>query len=324
MANVHRSGLASRRIGVVRFDRAEPGPLSEAAPPEYPRPQELQDRVNQLAAEIGLPAHLRPLIAIVPARMPPLIWASLIGRPRLLLPDELWARLDFSQQNAVLVHELAHLKRGDHWVRWLEALVLGLYWWDPVAWWARRQIEKAEESSCDAWVLWSQPEAAGSYAEALLATTAFLSGVNRSLPLGASGVGSTFAFKRRLEMILSDVTLAPVARSRSWKFLALTAVCLPLLPALAAGEPPRAAAAAPSEQYQPARRKKRRKPARPRQPPEVSSSKLPRWPSSYRSNGTSEITLMWKQCLSNSPIDSVSCHRPEVRSRKSRASLASV
>jgi hypothetical protein len=37
----------------------------------------------------------------------------------------------------------------------------GLYWWDPVAWWARREVERAEERSCDAWVLWSLPTAAG-------------------------------------------------------------------------------------------------------------------------------------------------------------------
>ena len=55
------------------------------------------------------------------------------------------------EQDAVLAHELAHLKRRDHWVRRLEAIVLGLYWWYPGAWWARRQLERAEEECCDAW-----------------------------------------------------------------------------------------------------------------------------------------------------------------------------
>ena len=79
---------------------------------------------------------------IIAARIPPFVWASLTGRPQILLPQQLWDRLDESQQDALLARGLAHLKRGDHWVRWLEAIVLGLYWWDPIAWFARRELER--------------------------------------------------------------------------------------------------------------------------------------------------------------------------------------
>ncbi len=212
-------------------------------------PQSLQDRIMQIATQIGLRTGQLPRAVIVPARIPPFVWASLVGRPRLLLPQELWDRLDESQLNALLAHELAHLKRGDHWVRWLEAIVLGLYWWDPIAWLARRELERTEEESCDAWVVWSQPSAAGSYAEALVATTAFLSGVRRPLPLGGSGFRSTSAIKRRLEMFLSDAAKPSIGRSRSMKLLVLAALCLPLLP-VAAGENRGARAGAPSEQSQ--------------------------------------------------------------------------
>ena len=57
------------------------------------------------------------------------------GARGLILPEELWCRLDAVQQDAVLAHELAHLKRRDHWVRRLEAVVLGLYWWYPAPGW---------------------------------------------------------------------------------------------------------------------------------------------------------------------------------------------
>jgi hypothetical protein len=73
-------------------------------------------------------------------------------------------------------------------VRRLEALACGLYWWDPVAWWARREVERAEERCCDAWVLWALPTAAGAYAEALVMTTVYLSGLRQPLSLGASGM----------------------------------------------------------------------------------------------------------------------------------------
>ena len=133
-----------------------------------------------------------------------MIWVPLAGPSQLVLPEELWGLLDATQQDAILAHELAHLKRRDHWVRRLEALACGLYWWDPVAWWARREVERAEERCCDAWVLWALPNAAGAYAEALVMTTAYLSSLRQPLPLGASGVGRLTPLTGRLEMILSD------------------------------------------------------------------------------------------------------------------------
>jgi multidrug efflux system membrane fusion protein len=138
----------------------------------------------------------------------------------------------------VLAHELAHLKRRDHWVRRLEAVACGLYWWDPIAWWARREIERAEEQCCDAWVLWALPTAAGAYAEALVATAVYLSGRRQPLPVGASGVGHLIPLKRRLEMIVCDSLTGSFARTAPRALLVLGILSLPFLPAPASGEPP--------------------------------------------------------------------------------------
>ena len=188
-------------------------------------------------------AGLIPRSALVSARISPVVWASPFSRPRVLLPGELWGRLDSSQQDAVIIHELAHLKRRDHWVRWLEVVVLGIYWWNPVAWWARRELERYEEEACDAWVVSSQPKAASAFAEALVATTAFLSGVSLQLPAGASGVTNTLSLKRRLSMLLSHTASVPMTRSRSWTVLLLGTLCLPLLPVPSSGETAGSAAA---------------------------------------------------------------------------------
>ncbi len=201
-----------------------------------PAPEALGARTSRLAARLDL--RKGPSVWLVPASVPPMIWAP-IGSPRLLLPEELWDRLDERQQETVLIHELAHLRRRDHWVRRLEAVVLGLYWWNPVAWWARRQVEQAEEQCCDSWVLWTLPGAAEAYAEALVATAVFLSGPRMPWPVGATGVGRVRPLRRRLEMILHDPAVDLGVRSAPRAALLLGVVSLVILPAWATGRPPR-------------------------------------------------------------------------------------
>ncbi|MDR3638188.1 MAG: efflux RND transporter periplasmic adaptor subunit [Isosphaeraceae bacterium] len=192
-----------------------------------PAPAAVCERAEQLAARLGLRGC--PVLGVVPARVPPMLWA-LFGRPRLLLPEALWEQFSPAQQETVLAHELAHLKRRDHWVRWLEVLVLSLHWWNPLAWWARREVERAEEPCCDAWVTWALPGSAHDYAEALVATAAFLAGARSYRPVGASGAGRARLLKRRLIMLLSDSPSTAWARSAPSAVLLLAALSLPLLP----------------------------------------------------------------------------------------------
>jgi multidrug efflux system membrane fusion protein len=162
----------------------------------------------------------------------------MLGRPRLLLPQELWDRLDDTQQDAILAHELAHLKRRDHWVRRFETVVMGLYWWFPIAWWTRRQLTRAEEECCDAWVLWALPASASAYAEALLATASYLSGFPSRLPSGAMAVGHTISIKRRLNMIFDDSMRGPRIRKAPRTLLLIGTLSLPFLPAVTMGRAP--------------------------------------------------------------------------------------
>jgi hypothetical protein len=53
----------------------------------------------------------------------------------------------------VLVHELAHLVRGDIWTNWLLLLARLLHWFNPVAWWAIRQTLAEREAACDDFAL---------------------------------------------------------------------------------------------------------------------------------------------------------------------------
>jgi beta-lactamase regulating signal transducer with metallopeptidase domain len=192
-----------------------------------PAPKELQDQAQKLAELLGLARC--PDIWLVPGAISPMIW-PVGARSRLLVPAELLNRLSWEQRATLLVHELAHLRRHDHWARALELVVTGLYWWHPVVWWARREISEAEEQCCDAWVVWALPDAARSYASALLETVDFLAGARPVLlPPAASGLGQFRILKRRLHMIMIGNT--PRAMSRAG-FLAVLGLglLLPVLP----------------------------------------------------------------------------------------------
>ncbi len=217
--------VAIRRIGRLRR-------LLRFARPASP---ELQEQARAIAARIGL--RRCPQGWLVPGILSPMLWA-LLGRPRLLFPAELLKRLDADQLTTLLAHELAHLKRGDHWVRRLELLVTGLYWWHPVVWYARHELRQAEEQCCDAWVVWALPSGGRTYSTALLETVDFLSETPPALPVAASGIGHVPILQRRLTMIMQ----AKTPRRLSWLGLLGLAVLgmalLPWFPTLAAQEPP--------------------------------------------------------------------------------------
>ncbi len=192
-----------------------------------PAPLELRQRTEDLAQRLGL-ARV-PGVWVVPGAVAPMVW-TLGGKARLLVPEGLWARLDDDQRAALLIHELAHLRRRDHWVRLLELVVTALYWWHPVVWWARRSLREAEEQCCDAWVLWADPDSSRTYATALLEAVDFLSEARPALPPAASGMGQVRHLSRRIAMIMKGKT----PRMLSWVglcvVLGLGALMLPWLP----------------------------------------------------------------------------------------------
>jgi beta-lactamase regulating signal transducer with metallopeptidase domain len=195
---------------------------------------ELQTEAESLARRLGL--RRCPAVWLVPGAVSPMVWA--LGQsPCLLFPTGLLGRLGRDGRAALLAHELAHVRRRDHWVRLLELAVTALYWWNPVLWWARRELHEAEEQCCDAWAVWALGGEGRPYALALLEAIAFVSQARLPLPAGASGVGQVSHLKRRLSMVLQGKT----SRSLSWAGLGVALgvglLLLPLFPAHAQQSP---------------------------------------------------------------------------------------
>lgn len=192
-----------------------------------PASDEVQDQVDDLAQQMGITRP--PTSWWFPGPSAPMLWA-LGCQARLIVPSELWGRLDDRQRITLLVHELAHLRRKDHWVRVVELLATALYWWLPLAWIARRALREAEEQCCDAWVVWTCPDALRAYAETLLDTVDFLSETGRAAPLAASGFGQAHHLKRRVTMIMQGKTPRGLGWTGLLTMLGLSALLLPLSP----------------------------------------------------------------------------------------------
>jgi beta-lactamase regulating signal transducer with metallopeptidase domain len=215
-------------VRIVRFHRV----LRDVEP----MPAEWQVRIGELAGRLTL--RRPPVVCMVPGEVPPMLWA--VGlRPRLLVPRQLWGTLDEEQRRALVLHELAHLKRRDHWVRWIELVIAGLYWWHPAVWWLRRALREAEEQCCDAWVVWAMPRGARTYATALVAALEYVSGA-RNVPAVASvaasatiGNGHVSSLKRRLRMIVRAKTPKGLSLVGRFAVVGLAALLLPLAPSWA-------------------------------------------------------------------------------------------
>jgi bla regulator protein BlaR1 len=189
----------------------------------------LQRRVERLGKDAGLKEV--PHVVVVRGAVSPMLWG--LGRQtRLIFPEQLLRQLAPAACDTLLLHELAHYRRGDQWLRLVELAAHVCYWWHPVVWWSRREIEAAEEQCCDAWVVEHQSGARRTYAEALLAAIDFLCEPPTFLPPVASGLGEVSLLRVRLTQIMQGDVAANLSRRIQWTALVLAVAVLPVGPAL--------------------------------------------------------------------------------------------
>ena len=76
-----------------------------------------------------------------PARMEPGIFG--VRRPILLLPQGIRDHLTQAQLDAVLAHELCHVRRRDNLAAAVHMLVEALFWFHPLVWWIETRLGRA-------------------------------------------------------------------------------------------------------------------------------------------------------------------------------------
>jgi beta-lactamase regulating signal transducer with metallopeptidase domain len=118
-------------------------------------------------------------------------------KPIILLPVAALNHLSTQQVEAILLHELSHIRRSDYLVNFLISIISTFLYFNPFVKQFMKDIEQEREHCCDELVLQYGYEKVG-YASALL-TLEKLSARQRALALGATG---TYYLLSRIEKIV--------------------------------------------------------------------------------------------------------------------------
>lgn len=106
---------------------------------------ELHSRCQQLASQLGIRHSVR-LVQSALIEVPTVLgWI----RPLILLPAQALTGLDAAQMDAILAHELAHIRRQDYLVNLVQTVLETLLFYHPAVWWVSHQIRTEREHCCD-------------------------------------------------------------------------------------------------------------------------------------------------------------------------------
>jgi hypothetical protein len=106
------------------------------------------EEAEQLARELRINRGLC-FVASAQVSVPLVLY---LWRPIIVIPEAAaewpWGRL-----RAVLLHELAHIKRNDVHIQTLAQMACAAYWFNPLVWFATHQLRLERERACDDSVL---------------------------------------------------------------------------------------------------------------------------------------------------------------------------
>jgi beta-lactamase regulating signal transducer with metallopeptidase domain len=184
-----------------------------------PATERWQEIVSQLSRRLKVSRTVRLCESIV-AEVPTVIgWL----RPVILVPVSAFVGLSPQQIEAVLAHELAHIRRHDYLINLFQTAVETLLFYHPAVWWVSRQIRTEREHCCDDLAV----AACGNvltYARAL-AELEQLRGTGAMLPqlaVAADGGGSLL---KRIQRLV-ETPASPHQRSSAWlaSFVAIATI----------------------------------------------------------------------------------------------------
>jgi beta-lactamase regulating signal transducer with metallopeptidase domain/peroxiredoxin len=152
-----------------------------------------------------------------------------LSNPVILVPKNLTPSLSSDELRVVLLHELAHIKRGDLWVNLAQTILQIFYFYNPLLWLANAMIRRVREQAVDEMVLVAMGDNARQYPETLV-NVAKLAFKRPALSLRLIGVvESKSALTGRIRHILNR-PMPKTARLGILSFLVVIVIAAILLP----------------------------------------------------------------------------------------------
>ena len=109
------------------------------------RAKEVDSRIAARAALLLAPGRLGPRVLASPHVRSPLSWGFL--RPVILLDEK--SLTDPRSIDAILAHELAHVRHGDWSALMVMRAVVAIFWFNPLVWMLARALEEQMERAAD-------------------------------------------------------------------------------------------------------------------------------------------------------------------------------
>lgn len=178
-----------------------------------------RDQVACLAHALQLPREVEVLED--PRTSMPVAYG--VFRPAVFLPEGAsdWPE---ERRRLVLLHELAHIRRGDTVTHWVARAALLLHWWNPAAWMAWRSFLKERERAADDLVLEAGARAS-EYATELLAVAREMQ-PRRSVAAAAIAMARRSQLEGRLLAILDPAIRRRAPRRLTAIAAAIAAIAL--------------------------------------------------------------------------------------------------
>jgi len=151
-----------------------------------------------------------------------------IFRPVLLWPRSVSEHLDDAHLEAVIAHELCHVRRRDNLAAVLHMLVEAVFWFHPLVWWIGTQLIAERERACDEAVI-ELGSHRHTYAESILKICEFCLSSPLTCVSGVTGAD----LKKRMVQIMTDGVVRQLNFAR--RLLLWTAACLAIALPIAFG-----------------------------------------------------------------------------------------
>ena len=129
-------------------------------------PERLEELLVSTARKLGL--KKTPQVILTNKVCCPAVFG--VFRPILLMPADKLQNLTTQDAEHIFLHELAHIKRGDLFVHAFYMILQIAYWFNPLLWLIRKNLQNLRELCCDATVARLLREKTAGYRQTLLET----------------------------------------------------------------------------------------------------------------------------------------------------------